>query len=136
VASQPAGVVQLQVPRILVRLDPEGLERALNNLIDNALEHGEAPVVVSARQQGSDLLLRVDDHGPGLPTDTLVAMPGPSRSTDRQRQRHRGLGLAIVERFCLEHQGRLALLEAPGGGLRAELQLPVLTGGRRDSAET
>jgi hypothetical protein len=34
--------------------------------------------------------------------------------------------LAIVERFCLDHQGRLALLEAPSGGLRAELRLPVL----------
>ncbi|MEB3201255.1 MAG: hypothetical protein VKK05_00385, partial [Synechococcus sp.] len=42
------------------------------------------------------------------------------------RQRHRGLGLAIVERFCVDHQGRLKLLEAPGGGLRAELRLPVL----------
>ena len=68
----------------------------------------------------------MDDHGPGIPTDTLLAMPGPSRSNDRQRQRHRGLGLAIVERFCIDHRGRLALLEAPGGGLRAELRLPVL----------
>jgi len=126
VASQPAGLVQLQVPRLLVKLNPEGLERALNNLIDNALEHGKPPVKLSARRRGGELLLRIDDHGPGIPTDTLVAMPGPSRSNDRQRQRHRGLGLAIVERFCLDHQGRLALLEAPGGGLRAELQLPVI----------
>jgi two-component system, OmpR family, osmolarity sensor histidine kinase EnvZ len=125
-ASHPAGVVQLQVPRLLVRLDPEGLERALNNLIDNALEHGAPPVVLQASRRGGELRLRVDDHGPGIPTDTLQAMPGPSRSNDRQRQRHRGLGLAIVERFCLDHQGRLALVEAPGGGLRAELRLPVL----------
>ena len=125
-ASHPAGVVQLQVPRLLVRLDPEGLERALNNLIDNALEHGAPPVVLQASRRRGELLLQVDDHGPGIPTDTLLAMPGPSRSNDRQRQRHRGLGLAIVERFCIDHRGRLALLEAPGGGLRAELRLPVL----------
>jgi hypothetical protein len=31
-----------------------------------------------------------------------------------------------VERFCLDHQGRLSLLTAPGGGLRAELRLPVI----------
>jgi len=136
VASQPAGMVQLDVPRILVRLNPEGLERALNNLIDNALEHGKPPVELSARQRGPDLLLRVDDHGPGIPTDTLLAMPGPSRSNDRQRQRHRGLGLAIVERFCFDHQGRLALLEAPGGGLRAELQLPVIEKAPRSNQET
>jgi signal transduction histidine kinase len=125
-ASQPPGVVQLQVPRLLVCLDPEGLERALNNLIDNALEYGAPPVALSASRRGQELRLRVDDHGPGIPTDTLLAMPGPSRSNDRHRQRHRGLGLAIVERFCMDHQGRLHLLEAPGGGLRAELRLPVL----------
>jgi len=126
-ASQPAGAVELRVPRLLVRLDPEGLERALNNLIDNALKHGAPPVVLRASRRRQELCLQVDDHGPGIPTSTLLAMPGPSRSNDRQRQRHRGLGLAIVERFCLDHQGRLALLEAPGGGLRAELRLPVLT---------
>jgi two-component system osmolarity sensor histidine kinase EnvZ len=124
--SQPAGLVHLRVPRMLVHLNPEGLERALNNLIDNALEHGAPPVWLSARRRGRDLILRVDDRGSGIPTDTLPAMPGPSRSNDRQRQRHRGLGLAIVERFCQDHQGRLLLLKAPGGGLRAELRLPVV----------
>jgi two-component system, OmpR family, osmolarity sensor histidine kinase EnvZ len=104
-ASQPAGLVQLRVPRLLVQLNPEGLERALNNLIDNALEHGAPPVVLRARRRGEELCLQVDDHGPGIPTSTLLAMPGPSRSNDRQRQRHRGLGLAIVERFCIDHRG-------------------------------
>jgi signal transduction histidine kinase len=125
-ASQPARLIQLRVPRLLVELDPDGLERALTNLIDNALEYGQPPVELSATTRGGELLLRVDDHGPGIPTDTLLTLPAPSRSNDRQRQRHRGLGLAIVERFCLDHQGRLALLEAPSGGLRAELRLPVL----------
>ena len=128
VASHSSRAIQLRVPRLLVDLDPDGLERALNNLIDNALEHGAPPVEVSALRQGDSVLLRVDDHGPGIPTETLLAMPGPSRSNDRQRQRHRGLGLAIVERFCLDHQGRLNLLQAPGGGLRAELRLPARSG--------
>ncbi|MCP9802581.1 HAMP domain-containing histidine kinase [Cyanobium sp. T1G-Tous] len=126
VASHPCQLIRLGMPRLLVKLDPDGLERALNNLIDNALEYGAPPVQLSAVRQGNQVLLRVDDHGAGIATDTLLTMPGPSRSNDRQRQRHRGLGLAIVERFCLDHQGRLALLEAPSGGLRAELRLPVL----------
>jgi two-component system, OmpR family, osmolarity sensor histidine kinase EnvZ len=126
VASHPSQLIRLRMPRLLVKLDPDGLERALNNLIDNALEYGAPPVQLSAVRQGNQVLLRVDDHGAGIATDTLLTMPSPSRSNDRQRQRHRGLGLAIVERFCLDHQGRLALLEAPSGGLRAELRLPVL----------
>ena len=132
VASHSSRAIQLRVPRLLVDLDPDGLERALNNLIDNALEHGEPPVEVSALRRGDSVLLRVDDHGPGIPTETLLAMPGPSRSNDRERQRHRGLGLAIVERFCLDHQGRLNLLQAPGGGLRAELRLPARSGSQYD----
>ena len=135
VASHPSRLIQLRMPRLLVRLDPDGLQRALNNLIDNALEYGAPPVELSAVRRGNELLLRVDDHGSGIPTDTLLAIPGPSRSNDRQRQRHRGLGLAIVERFCLDHQGRLALLQAPGGGLRAELRLPVLLDPAKDSTK-
>jgi signal transduction histidine kinase len=126
VASHPSQLIELRMPRLLVNLDQEGLQRALNNLIDNALEYGAPPVKLSAARRGNELLLRVDDHGKGLATDTLLAIPGPSRSNDRQRQRHRGMGLAIVERFCVDHQGRLKLLEAPGGGLRAELRLPVV----------
>jgi hypothetical protein len=44
-----------------------------------------------------------------------------------------------VERFCLDHHGRLSLLRAPGGGLRAELRLPALmrqTSGSATSAQT
>jgi two-component system, OmpR family, osmolarity sensor histidine kinase EnvZ len=125
-ASHPSRLIRVRVPRLLVELDQDGLERALNNLIDNALEYGAPPVELSAARRGDTVLLRVDDFGPGIPTETLLAMPSPSRSTDRERQHHRGLGLAIVERFCLDHQGRLLLLQAPGGGLRAELRLPVL----------
>ena len=134
VASHPSRLIKLRLPGLLVNLDPEGLQRALSNLIDNALEYGAPPVELSAVRRGSDLLLRVDDHGAGIPTETLLAIPGPSRSNDRQRQRHRGLGLAIVERFCVDHLGRLRLLEAPGGGLRAELQLPVLVDWATQSA--
>lgn len=133
-ASHPSRSIELRLPRLLVNLDPEGLQRALNNLIDNALEYGAPPVVLSAERRGNYLLMRVDDHGEGIPTETLLAIPGPSRSNDRQRQMHRGLGLAIVERFCVDHGGRLRLLEAPSGGLRAELQLPVLFDGAAQPA--
>ena len=85
VASHPSRLIKLRLPGLLVNLDPEGLQRALSNLIDNALEYGAPPVELSAVRRGSDLLLRVDDHGAGIPTETLLAIPGPSRSNDRQR---------------------------------------------------
>lgn len=107
--------LRLQIPRLLVRLDGAGLERALGNLIDNALDHGQPPVDITAWAKRSTLVLQVRDRGSGVSTDTLLTMPQQSPAHDRQRSRHRGLGLAIVERFCREHQGSLSLLRLKEG---------------------
>jgi signal transduction histidine kinase len=107
--------LRLQIPRLLVRLDGAGLERALGNLIDNALDHGQPPVDITAWAKRSTLVLQVRDRGAGVSTDTLLTMPQQSPAHDRQRSRHRGLGLAIVERFCREHQGSLSLLRLKEG---------------------
>lgn len=115
--------LQLRVPRLLVQVDPVGLERSLCNLIDNALEYGRPPLLLSAGRRSRQLWIRLEDHGPGLATPTLLTMPSPPRSNDRQRSRHQGLGLQLVERFCRGQGGRLLLEPAPHGGLRAELQL-------------
>jgi two-component system osmolarity sensor histidine kinase EnvZ len=100
-----------------------GLERALCNLIDNALEYGAPPVQISARRQSSQLLLHVEDHGTGLASPTQLTMTNPPVASDRQRRRHRGLGLEIVDRFCRDHGGRLLLQPSRLGGLSATLQL-------------
>lgn len=110
-ARQP---IRLQIPRLLVRLDGAGLERALRNLIDNAFDHGQPPVEIKAWCSRKTLVLEVRDHGEGVETATLLTMPPQSPSHDRQRRRHRGLGLAIVERFCRDHQGSLTLRQANG----------------------
>jgi signal transduction histidine kinase len=122
-ASYSDADLQLRVPRLLVQVDPVGLERSLCNLIDNALEYGRPPLLLAAGRRQQQLWIRLDDHGPGLATPTLLTMPSPPRSDDRERSRHQGLGLQLVERFCRSQGGRLLLQPAPGGGLRAELQL-------------
>ena len=115
--------VQLQVPRLLLRLDLAGLERSLCNLLDNAVEYGRPPLRLSAGREDQTLWIRVDDGGAGLPSATLLTMPSPARCDDRQRSRHQGLGLRLVERYCRSQGGRLVLASSPEGGLRAELQL-------------
>ena len=122
-ASYSDADLQLRVPRLLVQVDPVGLERSLCNLIDNALEYGRPPLLLAAGRRQQQLWIRLDDNGPGLATPTLLTMPSPPRSDDRERSRHQGLGLQLVERFCRSQGGRLLLQPAPGGGLRAELQL-------------
>jgi two-component system osmolarity sensor histidine kinase EnvZ len=123
-ASYPRSVaLEIDVPRLLVRLDVTGLERSLCNLVDNAIEYGAPPLLLSAGRQGQRLWIRLDDHGKGLPTPTLLTMPTPANANDRQRSRHQGMGLLLVERYCRSQGGRLLLGHGPFGGLRAELQL-------------
>ena len=122
-ASYPGGVVEVVMRRQLIRIDPLALERALRNLIDNAVEHGRPPVRLSAWIERDLLNLVVDDHGAGLLTPTRRTMAGPSLASDRERSRHRGLGLEIVEGFCRENGGRLHLETSPAGGLRARIEL-------------
>jgi signal transduction histidine kinase len=106
--------IRLRVPRLLVRLDGQGLERALRNLIDNAFDHGDPPVELVASRANGNLILEVRDHGSGVETATLLTSTPQSPAHDRQRIRHRGLGLAIVERFCRDHQGTLSLRRSHG----------------------
>ena len=113
-ASYARHPIRLRIPRLLVRLDGAGLERALRNLIDNALDHGQPPVEIVAWSSEGSLMVEVRDHGAGVESATLLTMPPQSPAHDRERRRHRGLGLAIVERFCREHQGNLSLGYANG----------------------
>ena len=102
VSSYVQHPIHLQIPRLLVRLDGTGLERALRNLIDNALHHGRPPVTIQAWEDQSGLVLKVQDQGEG----TVATQSTPPQSS------RRGLGLAIVERFCQQHQGRLLLMRS------------------------
>lgn len=124
--SYPPGALQLAVPHLTVTLNQPLLLRSLTNLVDNALEYGAPPVRIGAQANSRQgLRLWVDDCGPGLADYTAVADGLLPRSDDRQRQRHRGLGLAIVQRCCRDHGGRLVLQPAPSGGLRACLEFPA-----------
>ncbi|MFM1800075.1 MAG: hypothetical protein RLZZ117_2353 [Cyanobacteriota bacterium] len=120
--------IRLNVPRLLVCLDSQGLERALRNLIDNAFDHGEPPVEIAAWISKGSLFLEVRDHGKGVETATLLTMPPQSPAHDRQRSRHKGLGLAIVERICRDHNGNLNLLQRDGL-FCARMQLVATSGG-------
>ena len=100
-----------------------GLARALQNLIDNALSHGGAPVEISAEWVADDLLIRIRDHGPGIAEQCLETMRTPFAQAGKGGGV--GLGLAIVERIVAYHHGRFTLANVPSGGLEACLILPL-----------
>ncbi|AOV17125.1 hypothetical protein BJI67_08690 [Acidihalobacter aeolianus] len=104
-------------------IQPVAMSRLIRNLIDNALQHGTAPIDVETSLQGDRAVLRVHDHGPGIPPDRLAAMTHPY--VHGSASGGIGLGLAIVERIARNHGGRLTLANDPQGGLEAIVSLPI-----------
>lgn len=111
-----------------VAVAPGNLQRLLDNLIDNAMQHGVPPVEVSlALEQEATLALRVRDHGPGISaadrTRALEAFAQiePARATGGSC----GLGLAIVRRIAAGCGGSVTLADAAGGGLEVLVRLPL-----------
>jgi two-component system OmpR family sensor kinase len=112
----------------LVLVDRDQLDRALGNLIDNAVLHGGQAQVRLSRSAGT-LLCTIDDDGPGMAPDAIEAAFLPFHRGEPSRNRDTGgtgLGLAIA-RSILTRAGGVVLLEnRPTGGLRATVRLPSL----------
>jgi len=107
------------------------IERALTNLIDNALRHTQsaAPVYVSLRSEGRLAEILVEDSGPGLPAELLMRLESGQSLRDPPIKRSSGgiggLGLAIAQRVAKLHGGSLRPQPAPGGGTRLCMALPL-----------
>jgi two-component system sensor histidine kinase CreC len=104
------------------------LQRALANLLDNAIdfspEGGEVELVLSG--DARTLRVQVRDHGPGIPAyaadkvfEKFYSLPRP-----HSRKKSTGMGLAFVREIAELHHGRVTLANAPGGGAVACLELP------------
>jgi signal transduction histidine kinase len=124
-ASYRQQPIELAVPRLLARVDQSLIERALQNLIDNAISHGRPPIRLSGHQHHNLLVLQVEDGGAGLASANLLGMPRITPADDRGQRRRSGVGISIVERCCQLHGGRLLLKRSSLGGLQAQLQLPL-----------
>jgi signal transduction histidine kinase len=139
-AVQKFGLHEVQ-PSVLLhglppgRLELDGdlqlIERALTNLIDNALRHapGSQPVRVSLRREGTQAEIVVEDGGPGLPGELHQRLDQGLSLRDPPIKRSSGgiggLGLAIAQRVAVLHGGSLRPLPAPGGGTRLCMALPL-----------
>ncbi|MDP9142175.1 MAG: ATP-binding protein [Pseudomonadota bacterium] len=104
------------------------LRRALRNLVDNALQHGEAPVVVRTRTVGGSVELSVEDAGVGIADGAWDLLRKPfSRGSSARTPGGCGLGLAIVQRVVTMHGGQLERRRgADGSGFCVVLRLPLV----------
>lgn len=113
--------------RTTVLGDRVALRRIVANLIDNALKYGHA-ARLSLHRKGQEIVLLVDDDGPGIPADQREMLFEPFVRLEASRNRRTGgagLGLAIVRNLVGAHGGRIGIADAPSGGARICVSLPA-----------
>ncbi len=106
-----------------VWVDPDKMGQVLDNLIENALKHGDGTVTVTVRQDPDGLVLSVADQGPGIPPGRAHRIFG--RFWKGSERGGTGLGLYVVNGIVEGHGGRIALVPPPEGGARFVVVLPV-----------
>ena len=105
---------------------PASLKRALRNVIENAVTYG-ACARVSLEETPEDLLVVIDDDGPGIEQENFERVFEPFVRLEESRSRDTGgigLGLAIARSIVRGHGGDITLENRPEGGLRLRVQLP------------
>lgn len=112
------------LPSILGHYDP--LRRAFGNLLRNAVEAAgpASPIEVSVMPRAAGaVLVRVTDHGPGVPPEMRDRVFDPYVTTKSEGT---GLGLALVRQTVETHGGKVRVSETPGGGATFEVTLPAV----------
>ncbi len=105
------------------------LQRLIRNLADNAARYAASTVRLALSQNGTEILLEVDDDGPGIPAELRELVFERFSRLDQARGRDEGgagLGLAIVAEIAQAHGGVASVEEASLGGARFEVVLPVI----------
>jgi signal transduction histidine kinase len=127
-AGERGAAVMLDAPAALpLAGDPQALRSLLRNLLDNALLYaGTSPQVrLTLEVQDAQAVALVDDNGPGIPPAERERMFDRFHRREPGQGSGSGLGLAIVRAIARQHGGTVTLQDAPAGGLRAQVTLPL-----------
>ena len=109
---------------INIRLN--AIKRCLVNLIDNGLSYGKKVDIIT-KKIIRDLVIFVDDNGPGIPKEEHVNVMKPFYRIDKSRGQNKsgvGLGLSITNDIIRSHGGKITLEKSPSNGLRVKIALP------------
>lgn len=110
-----------------INADPRLFQRAVENILRNAIRYGESQVRLELTDCGDSLRIEVHDDGPGIPEAVRdkVVVPFFRQAADRARTSGGvGLGLAIVNRIVQRHGGSLEITDSPLGGARVATVWP------------
>lgn len=118
-------------PDLLVMADQVELVRVVSNLLENARRYGKSPdtdvarIDIAAKARDGWVVMRVRDHGRGVPPEQLAVLTTPFYRGEAARTSANGsgLGLSIVETVMARMGGVFMLSNSPSGGLAAHIKL-------------
>tara|TARA_B110000196_G_scaffold74905_1_gene64317 strand:- start:25 stop:1338 length:1314 start_codon:yes stop_codon:yes gene_type:complete len=102
------------------------MQRCFGNIIDNAIKYS-ANVYISLRKLNNNILITIDDDGPGIPENERENVFKPFYKIDKSRGDSKssvGLGLSIASDIVKSHGGNIKLETSPTNGLRVKVILP------------
>ena len=116
------------VNAVRVQGDADALRRMLRNVGENAVRHASSRVDVTLVERGEEVVLTIDDDGPGIPATERARVLQRFVRLDDARSRDEGgsgLGFSIVDEVVRAHGGSMSIEQSPLGGARIVITLPV-----------
>ena len=110
-----------------INVRPNSIKRCLVNLMDNGLSYGKK-VEIFAKKTSNNIIIFVDDDGPGIPEKEYQNVIKPFYRIDKSRGQNKsgvGLGLSIANDIIRSHGGNISLNKSPLQGLRVKISLPL-----------
>ena len=110
-----------------INVRPNSIKRCLVNLMDNGLSYGKK-VEIFAKKTSNNIIIFVDDDGPGIPEKEYQNVIKPFYRIDKSRGQNKsgvGLGLSIANDIIRSHGGNISLNKSPLQGLRVKVSLPL-----------
>ena len=102
------------------------IKRCFNNLIDNSIKYSKN-IFISLEKSSKNILITIDDDGPGIPKNERENVFKPFYKIDKSRSDSKssvGLGLSIASDIIRSHGGNIKLENSPSNGLRTKIFLP------------
>ena len=112
---------------LIISIRLNAIKRCLVNLIDNGLSYGKK-VEITTEKTNTDVIIFVDDDGPGIPEKEYQNVMKPFYRIDESRGQNKsgvGLGLSIANDIIRSHGGSISLEKSPMKGLRVKISLPL-----------
>lgn len=127
-------VKDLSEEPVMAAIDVFCMERALANLVNNAIEASQSGqhVAVSVRKHDDKVVIKVTDYGQGMDKETLANTFTPFYS---KKSAGTGLGMAITKKIVEEHAGKITIRSRPGVGTEIVVTLPCGSPGPPEAVE-